>query len=336
MKYSFLLVLLVLTACQPKKIVPISSVSTEMIYQQNMSVRAIEIGNNQLYFADHSGRIGSIDLTSNEIKLDSIKPIAFRSIARSGEDVFVLSIENPAELYKISSGEKPTLVYTKNSSGVFYDALHFVNANVGYALGDNYDGCMAVLQTLDAGKHWNKINCDLLPPSFFGEGAFAASNSNIDSFGSNVWMATTKGMVYRTDVLGKNWTSSKTPIVDKSDTHGIYSIDFYNEQLGIAYGGDYSKPEYNHNNIALTEDGGAHWSLIADGSNPGYKSCVQFVPNTYGSQIVAVGFTGIAVSNDRGVTWQNISDESFYTLRFIDEHTAYAAGKDRIAKLSFK
>jgi len=112
-------------------------------------------------------------------------------------------------------------------------------------------------------------------------------------------------------------------------------MDFYDQQRGIIYGGDYTKPEFNKNNIAVTSDGGQNWNLIADGTNQGYKSCVQYVPNSNGQQLIAVGFTGIAVSNDSGNTWSSLSDEGFYTIRFVDESTAYAAGNGRIAKLEF-
>ena len=85
-----------------------------------------------------------------------------------------------------------------------------------------------------------------------------------------------------------------------------------------------------------TVNGGATWSLIADGENPGYRSCIQFVPNSKGKGIVAVGFTGISYSSDGGVHWQQLSDEGFYTFRFLNDSIAFAAGKNRISKLTFK
>jgi hypothetical protein len=52
--------------------------------------------------------------------------------------------------------------------------------------------------------------------------------------------------------------------------------------------------------------------------------------------LVAVGFDGIDVSNDGGYSWKHISDEGYYTLRFLDDCTAYAAGNGKISKLHFK
>jgi hypothetical protein len=63
---------------------------------------------------------------------------------------------------------------------------------------------------------------------------------------------------------------------------------------------------------------------------------VQYVPNSKAEALVAVGFKGIDYSNDAGDTWIHLSDEPYYTIRFIDETTAYAAGKGRISKITFK
>ena len=115
-----------------------------------------------------------------------------------------------------------------------------------------------------------------------------------------------------------------------------FAYNFYDENLGIAFGGDYTKPDNSTANKAITKDGGKTWKLLADGKQPGYKSCVQFVPGSEGKEIVAVGFTGISYSSDMGESWKKLSNESFYTVRFQNDSVAYAAGKNRIAKLVFK
>ena len=89
-------------------------------------------------------------------------------------------------------------------------------------------------------------------------------------------------------------------------------------------------------NKAKTVDGGKTWQLVADGQTPNYRSCVQYIPNRNGQELIAVGFKGIDYSNDGGDTWKTISDEGFFTVRFIDENTAYAAGSGRISKITLK
>ena len=55
-----------------------------------------------------------------------------------------------------------------------------------------------------------------------------------------------------------------------------------------------------------------------------------------GKSLIAIGFEGIAYSFDSGETWKQLSNEPFYTIRFMNDSIAYAAGKDRIAKLIFR
>ena len=75
---------------------------------------------------------------------------------------------------------------------------------------------------------------------------------------------------------------------------------------------------------------------MANGKGPGYRSCVQYIPNSNGKELVAIGFKGIDYSNDSGDSWTHLSDEGFYTIRFLNDSVAYAAGNGRISKLTFR
>jgi len=63
---------------------------------------------------------------------------------------------------------------------------------------------------------------------------------------------------------------------------------------------------------------------------------VQFIPNSEGTELVAVGFKGIDYSMDSGRSWTHLSDEGFYTIRFVNDTVAYAGGKGRLSKLTFR
>ena len=286
------------------------------------------------------GFFGSIDLTTNKIRTkvqynDSVLP-EFRAIGHTSTDFFMLSVANPALLYKTGNNGAMELVYSEQDSLVFYDSMKFWNDEEGIAIGDSMDGCLSIIITRDGGQNWNKLSCSSLPAATEGEGAFAASNTNIEIVGDQCWVATTASRIYYSADRGQNWEILQTPIVNEKPTQGIYSIDFYNEELGIAIGGDYTAPKDNRGNKAITTDGGRSWELLADGAEPDYKSCVQFVPGSEGKEIIALGFTGISYSSDQGRSWKELSDESFYTLRFLNDTIAYAAGRNRIAKLIFK
>jgi len=106
--------------------------------------------------------------------------------------------------------------------------------------------------------------------------------------------------------------------------------------MGFAIGGDYTNPEGNTANKTRTKDGGKTWILVAQNENPGYRSCVQYIPNGEGKELVAIGFSGIDFSSNSGTSWNHLSDEGFYTIRFLNDSVAYCAGKGRISKLTFK
>ncbi|MBO0322394.1 oxidoreductase [Muricauda sp. CAU 1633] len=333
---------LILASCaQEPKYQPYQSVSITPVYEDSVSIRAITfLDGRTLAFAGSGGKYGTVDLVSQKVRSnvqhhDSITP-AFRAVGNTSNDFFMLSIDSPALLYKTGDHGKMELVYKEEGEGVFYDCMAFWNETDGIAVGDTVDGCLSIIITRDGGQTWNKIPCSDLPEGIEGEGAFAASNSNVAVAGKQAWIGTTAGRVYHTTDKGVTWTVQQTSIVHEEETQGIYSMDFYDENTGFAIGGDYTQPESNRANKMITHDGGKTWNLIADWQEPNYKSCVQFVPNSEGKGLVAVGFTGISYSGDGGEHWKMFSDESFFTLRFLNDSVAFAAGRNRISKLVFR
>ncbi len=340
--FGIILILLFLISCkqeyQPRNL---SSISIEEYKIDDTSIRAIQvIDSTTVVYAGSNGTIGTtIDNGKNwsilNIKYqDSIIP-NFRSLAFNGSDYFALSIANPALLYKISDMEA-TLQYVEEDTKVFYDAIAFFDDNKhGIAVGDPTENCASILITDDGGETWHKIPCENLPEIAEGEAFFAASNTNIKTVGSTVYIASggKKSRILKSNNFGKTWQIFETPIIQGNGPQGMYSIDFYDNNNGIAIGGDYSKPLENKANKAITSDGGKTWTLIADSKNPNYKSCIQFVPNTNGKEVFAVGKTGISYSKDGGLTWKKVSDESYYTIQFINKNTAWLGGANKIGKL---
>ncbi|WP_339724048.1 WD40/YVTN/BNR-like repeat-containing protein [Maribacter stanieri] len=339
MRYIFLLAVLIVSCSEQQKPRTFTSVGIETIYTDSISIRAIELMGNSLAFAANKGTFGSVDLTTDKVRANIEKYdtslLSFRAVAHTANDFFMLSIESPALLYKTGVKGRMELVYKEEGEGVFYDAMTFLNDLDGIAVGDSVDGCLSVIMTSDGGNSWSKLPCSKLPEGIESEGAFAASNTNIETVGENIWIATTSGRVLFSPDKGNSWESFQTPIRNEEPTEGIYSIDFNDKNLGFAIGGDYTNPDNTTANKAITKDGGKTWNLLADGQEPGYKSCVQFVPGTQGNGLVAVGFTGISFSSDMGKSWKELSKESFYTIRFQNDTIAYAAGKNRISKLVF-
>ena len=190
----------------------------------------------------------------------------------------------------------------------------------------------------DGGNTWNKIDCSKLPEVKEGEASFAASNTNIAFVNNTIWVVTggTRARVLKSSDKGETWKIIETPIIQGDGPQGIYSVDFYNENIGIIMGGNFSKPNENQANKAITTDGGETWTLVANGKAPNYKSCVQYVPGTKGKEVVAVGKTGVSFSNDGGITWKDISKDSYYAIQFVDKNTAWLSGHQKDWKISFK
>jgi len=307
------------------------------------SIRSlVAIDSLTMYYAGSKGYVGytndggEIWHTKQFKYQDSIFP-NFRSIAYNVNTnlVYALSIANPALLYQYNFSDS-FIVYEENHPKVFYDSMKFFDEKNGIAMGDPTDGnCLSIILTNDGGNTWNKIPCKQIPKVEEGEAAFAASNTNIKVLGNTVWIVTggKKSRVFKSIDLGITWKVYETPIIQGSSSQGIYSIDFFDKKNGIIIGGDYSKPEENFKNKAITSDGGETWTLVANGENPNYKSCVQYVPNTKGKEIFAVGKTGVSYSNNGGLNWNKVNHDSYYTIQFVDKNTAWLTGNNKIGKL---
>ncbi len=315
---------------------PFSKVIVKSIVEDSLlNIRALELNRHTLKAVSSVGDVYTYDARTAQISIDRISAdtLNFRASAIVENSYFTLSIGSPAYLFKDQK-----LVYKEMHPAVFYDALHFWNSKEGIAIGDPTDGCMSVIITRDGGLTWQKTPCEFLPPALQGEAAFAASDTNIAIIGDQTWVATggrSSRVLYSSD-KGMTWNVFETPIVQGFETTGMYSIDFYDALNGFAIGGDYTKPKNQKSNKIRTKDGGETWKVVAQGQNPGYRSCVQYVPNSNAMGLVAVGFEGIDYSQDGGATWKHLSDEGFYSLRFLNDSVAFAAGKGKISKLTFK
>ncbi|MDB4147842.1 oxidoreductase [bacterium] len=337
--FFYLLILLVFNSCY-KDIVILSVEIEPVLISSEINVRALEIKKNRVYTATSNGSILYFDTDKSDViseisysvENDSIIP-NFRSLAVTSNDVFAISISNPALLFK--NGK---LVYKEEHPKVFYDSIEFWNDNEGIAIGDFTDDCISIIITRDAGDSWKKLDCSVFSDIKASEGFFAASDTNISIVDDYTWIASggINSRVYFSVDKGRSWKIYNTPILQGESTTGIFSIDFYDKNNGFAIGGDYTKPKINSLNKITTSDGGKTWKTIANNNNPGYRSCVQYFPNSNGKKLLAVGFNGIDYSSDSGHSWKHFSDDGYYTVRFLNDTVAYAAGNGKISRLIFK
>ena len=342
----FLLILLINACDVPEKATFVFPDSNNLIWKEfpvNSSVRAIEVlDENTVWYAGSKGQIGYTENGGNTWIVDSLQMdtlnLEFRSIVSVKNMVFILSVGSPALLFKSADkGKNWDLVYRENHPKAFYDAMTFWDSLNGIAIGDPTDGCLSIIITRDGGNSWSKLACDQLPAAAEGEAAFAASNTNVVTFGDHVWIVSggTKARVFASEDKGHTWSVYDTPIDQGGTMTGIFSADFYNEKEGIIYGGNWEDKAAYQKSKARTKDGGKTWNLIDE--KPGYMSCVQYIPETKGKGILAVGSEGIAVSKDGGDTWDSISDKGYYSIR-IGKNGAYAwlSGNKKIGFLKWE
>ncbi|MCB9082145.1 MAG: oxidoreductase [Lewinellaceae bacterium] len=347
MKLLVLLIatLLLFAGCQhnPKPQLPTTlTVAAIDTFPVPASIRALEVVNDStVWFAGSEGVYGyTADGGKNwhidSLRWDTLRP-HFRSIAVTDSAVFLLSIASPALLFRSADrGQHWQLVYREDDPSAFYDAMTFWDDQTGIAMGDPIDGCLSVIRTRDGGLTWEKINCAQLPPVVAGEAAFAASNSNIAVYGDHAWIVSggARSRVFHTPDRGDSWEVFDTPIQEGGQMTGIYSVAFWDDRHGIIFGGNWNEKEDKVQNKAVTTDGGRTWQLVADGQEPGYRSCVQYGPGTAGKLLLAAGIPGISYSLDAGHAWQRLRDDSFYTLRFgSDWHQVWLAGNAKVGRL---
>lgn len=318
-------------------------VQFQTLLQDKISIRALQIWDGKVWYSGTDSKFGYVSLKDTAEKVQmriTVEKLEFRTLAQTKDAFYTINVGAPAKWFTIQkSNLKVDLNMIDTTKTVFYDAFAFDQVkNRGIAISDpNVDGSSKNLIFTYKSRKNPKTE---FPKYFPGEAHFAASNSNIAMHGNWVWIAT-GGMKSR--IFKFNWSHPftwkvyETPFVQGTASTGIYSIDFYDKNFGIAVGGDYTKQSENINNIATTHDGGKTWQIQASGKNSGYKTCVKFRPKSKGKDIIAVGDQDIQLSTDFGKTWTTISDEKgLFVAEWIDEDNVVLAGKNRIVKMKLQ
>jgi photosystem II stability/assembly factor-like uncharacterized protein len=259
----------------------------------------------------------------------------FRDLEALNErEVFALSsgAGRLSRLYKTSDGGLNwTLARVNPDPDGFWDAISFWDAGHGILMGDPVNGRFTILTSTDGGANWKQQEG---PKAEKGEAAFAASGTALFRRGTReAWFATGGsggGRVFHTEDGGATWAAVRTPLRPSSDGAGIFSLAFAGPRLGVAVGGDYTKPADASGNIAITQDGGRTW-VVPTSSPGGYRSAIANVSGMW----LAVGTSGSDVSQDDGRTWRPFDTASYNAMSFATDGAGWAVGPGgAIAKFS--
>jgi photosystem II stability/assembly factor-like uncharacterized protein len=281
-------------------------------------------GSTVLHTADGGETWQRIAVTTDRVDFRDVDAIDERT-------AYLLSIgSGPASrIYKtVDAGATWTLQVSNQDPKVFLDAMTFWDDAHGIVVGDSVDGQFYLLMTGDGGRTWSRVPPNVLPPALPNEGAFAASGTNIAVFGADAWVGTgaaSTARVLHTRDRGRTWTVAETPLRSGASA-GIFSIAFRDARHGVVVGGDYTKEQDATDNVAVTSDGGATWSLVKDHGLSGFRSVVAYEPGAPAT-LVAVGPRGADWSTDDGRTWTAMEGPGFHTFSFSPTgRVGWAAG----------
>ena len=291
------------TGAQPRWIPHVTGVTARL--------RGLSTVNDKVVWA--SGTSGTVLRTTDggdnwEVRsVPGAEQLDFRDVdAFSGSTAYVLSIGNGelSRIYKTTDGGKTWALQLANKDPkIFLDAMAFWSEERGIAFSDSVDNQFVIFSTANGGRTWERIPADRLPPALPNEGAYAASGTNVATFGADqVWIGTTASRVLHSADRGKTWTISQTPL-PTSAAAGIFSIAFRSATHGIVVGGNYERDAEAIDNAAVTTDGGRTW-ILSKGLS-GFRSAVAYLPGSKATW-VAAGPRGVDATADDGATWKAI------------------------------
>ena len=254
----------------------------------------------------------------------------FRGVQAWDAQTAIVMASGPGDksrLNKTEDGCRTWKLLAKNEEkDGFWDALKLWTPTDGFLAGDPIEGH----PFLSEFTGYNGIQIDNV--LYFlharsGEAAFAASNSSLalgdfdvkDGTSRDVWFAT--GGLQGSRVIRYRHFNGGEPervavkigdaaMFPRSNSAGIFAIGFRNE-LGIAVGGDYTKPNDSTGTAAWSPDGGLHWTAASKPPH-GYRSAVQWSASL--KAWITVGTNGSDISRDDGRTWQTLDDGNWNAL----------------------
>ena len=129
---------------------------------------------------------------------------------------------------------------------------------------------------------------------------------------------------------------AETPVVHGATSAGIFSVSFRDSLHGMVVGGDNGNADGYTDNVAVTVDGGASWTLAGRPTLAGAVYGAAYVPGVSAPTVVAVGPKGADYSSDDGTTWISLDTRKYWSVGFGPSGTGWMVGPEgRITKVRF-
>jgi photosystem II stability/assembly factor-like uncharacterized protein len=236
-----------------------------------------------------------------------------------------------SRLYKTLDSCQTWKLFAKNPDKEgFWDVLRALGPDELEVAGDSVDHMLVSEKRGHVLPVWTLHGEDDLTENFTDhffeltadpqEGGFAASNStlvlgtrpHVNPIWSYQWLATgdeNHSYVHREateetmtcEPCRKQSLRVETPMSQGAPSAGIFSLSFHDDQVGIAVGGDYQKPDATAKTAAFSNDSGKSWGL-AHVPPHGYRSAVAYDAAT--KTWITVGPNGTDISTDDGRNWR--------------------------------
>jgi hypothetical protein len=315
----------------------------QLTSNNKISLRGLSVVNDNVIWASgSSGQVAKSIDGGKDFEWITVKGYEkrdFRDIeAFDANTAVIMAVDVPSIILKTKDGGKTWKeVFHDERKGMFLDAMDFTSDGNGMVLGDPINSKLFIATTNDSGNTWiaKKEESNLYKVDT-GEALFAASGTNV-KITSNTkrddYVFVTGGTQSRLYIY--NSFIPLNDIVQGKETTGANSITInskYNKLVIV--GGDFANDSSDYKNCEFfTLSKNKIEEHLCDTPPHGYRSCVAFITD---DSLVCCGTTGVDISNDGGLNWKLISNESFNVCaKAKKENAVFLAGKDgRIAKLA--
>ncbi|MDH3734200.1 MAG: oxidoreductase [Gemmatimonadota bacterium] len=274
--------------------------------------------------------------------VQSLDSLQFRDVHGFDADRAVILSAGPgnqSRIYRtVDGGDTWTLSWLNEEPEGFYDCIDFWDDERGVAYGDAVDGELRILGTRDGGTTWARVPSEGLPAAVAGEGGFAASGTCVETGpGGSAWIGTGAGeraRVLATANFGDTWSAVDLPIVS-GEAAGAFTVVFNDARFGVVLGGDLSTPEGFTDNVAITGDGGATWSLATRTPMPGAVYGAALASSGPTPVLVAAGPGGLAMTADLTGQWRLLDPGSFWAVGAVGARAWAVGPQGRVLRLEW-
>jgi photosystem II stability/assembly factor-like uncharacterized protein len=278
-----------------------------------ISLRGLSVVNDNVIWASgSSGKVArSIDGGKNFewITVKGYEQRDFRDIeAFDANTALIMAVAEPAVMLKTKDGGKTWKeVFHNDTKGMFLDAIDF-DGKIGCVIGDPVSSKAFQAISFDSGETWKQATLFSKDSLSEGEAFFAASGTNIKMYGSHHG----KPEIYCVSG-GKEsnfYADNKQiilPVIQGKESTGANSIAAWDKKHLIVVGGDFANDKDSTGNCVYSDNSGKTW-LKPKTSPHGYRSCVAYITK---NKLICCGTSGVDISNDGGLNWKLISNESF-------------------------